>query len=253
MQLNLLNLDQKNAEFQGLYQCAPPNTRSLFDEALRRSWVYHDHALDGTVLSEEELNLGIQNAPGRDLAESLLFVEISRLYEAVAAAQEIATRPLTLDLNLIRHLHTLCSAPNDPNAGRYRKSDPPQAAYHHEISPARSISYRMRKLTDFINDDLPDMHPLRAAAHVHHQLMQAFPFERRSGRTARLLLNTMLIHDGYPPTIFPSSARSEYHDALAASPQSVLELIATSLFSTISNAINFFERHGVRSAGAFTA
>jgi Fic family protein len=249
MHPNLLNLDQKNAEFQGIYQCAPLRVRALFDETLRRSWIYHDYALDGTVLTEAELEDGVRGLPGKDLAETNLFTEINRLYLAIEVVRTPPFAPI--DLAFIRNLHILCSAPNDVTAGRYRKSDQVPNAFSHATAAARTISYRMRKLTDFITEDLPNMHPLRGAAHVHHQLMQAYPFERRCGRAARLLLNAMLTRDAYPPLIIPAHARSEYHDALASTPQALLELFCECLATTLANATQFFERQGVLSAQPF--
>ena len=248
MKLKLLNLDQKSADFKALWQCSPTARRHQYLEALRRSWVYHDHALEGIVLTEDELLRGIAGEPGKDVCEDRLLGEVHRLYLAIDALRDAAAQRAPLDLNSLKNLHVLCSMTDDLNAGRYRKGDQPSGPYNHDCAPARSISYRMRKLVDFIQGDATRMHPVRAAAHVHLQFMHAFPFDRRSGRTGRLLLNAWLMRDGYPPAIIPASARSEYFDTLKGSPSDMVALLIEVLGHTMSQAPPLLEHPASRRA-----
>ena len=54
----------------------------------------------------------------------------------------------------------------------------------------------------------------RLAAKAHYQLLHIYPFPRQSGKVARLVMNLLLLRQGYPPVILPATQRQRYYDAL---------------------------------------
>jgi Fic family protein len=54
----------------------------------------------------------------------------------------------------------------------------------------------------------------RAAFEAHLRLVSIHPFADGNGRTARLLLNLLLMRAGYPPLVVPPERRPDYIDAL---------------------------------------
>jgi len=234
----LLALDQKNALFQRGYRLSQPIARQHFDERLRLSWVYHDHALEGVVLTENELQRGIAGEQGKDYCENNLLCDVHRLYSAIPIVRREARIQRELDLDFIKYLHVLAVASDNPAAGRYRKSEQPPGAYLHEWAQVRSISYRMRKLMSFITDEAPQMHPVRAAAHLHSHAMRVMPFERRSGTVGRMLLNFWLLREGYPAVVIPAHARAEYYTALRDGTAEMTQLLSWSLEQTLDKGIH---------------
>ena len=59
-----------------------------------------------------------------------------------------------------------------------------------------------------------DLHPVELAAEAHYQLVTIHPFADGNGRTARLLMNLILIFHGYPPAIIRKRDRLAYLTAL---------------------------------------
>jgi len=59
------------------------------------------------------------------------------------------------------------------------------------------------------------MHPVAVAALAHHRLAAIHPFVDGNGRTARLVMNLILMQDGYPPTVIERIHRQTYYRALA--------------------------------------
>lgn len=53
-------------------------------------------------------------------------------------------------------------------------------------------------------------HPVKVAALAHVQLVTINPFVDGNGRTARLLMNLLLMQQGYCITIIPPILRSKY-------------------------------------------
>jgi Fic family protein len=58
------------------------------------------------------------------------------------------------------------------------------------------------------------MHPVDLAAEAHYRLVTIHPFVDGNGRTARLLMNFILMCHGYPPAIIRKNERGKYLDAL---------------------------------------
>jgi Fic family protein len=59
------------------------------------------------------------------------------------------------------------------------------------------------------------IHPVERAALAHHRLAAIHPFIDGNGRTARLVMNLLLLRDGYPPTIIQKINRRQYYRVLA--------------------------------------
>jgi Fic family protein len=56
--------------------------------------------------------------------------------------------------------------------------------------------------------------PVETAALCHYRYIRIHPFEDGNGRIARLLVNYILLRHGFPMIVIPSSARSNYLEAL---------------------------------------
>ena len=59
-----------------------------------------------------------------------------------------------------------------------------------------------------------NMHPVLLATEAHYRLVSIHPFIDGNGRCARLLMNLILIQNGYPPAVIKMSERREYIDAV---------------------------------------
>ena len=60
----------------------------------------------------------------------------------------------------------------------------------------------------------PDLHPVELAAEAHYRLVTIHPFADGNGRTARLLMNLILLMTGYPTAIIRKLDREAYLGAL---------------------------------------
>lgn len=74
-------------------------------------------------------------------------------------------------------------------------------------------------------------HPVELAAEAHYQLVTIHPFVDGNGRTARLLMNLILLQNGYPPALIRKRDRLRYiqslEDAqLGGSKESYYKIIA---------------------------
>lgn len=73
-----------------------------------------------------------------------------------------------------------------------------------------------RKVLDLMGDfgewvAVPDTtHAIEFAAEAHYRLVSIHPFTDRNGRTARLLMNMILLMNGYPPAVIRKQDRDIY-------------------------------------------
>ena len=59
------------------------------------------------------------------------------------------------------------------------------------------------------------MEPVELAAAAHHRLVAIHPFIDGNGRTARLIMNLVLMRSGFPPAIIARINRQQYYRVLA--------------------------------------
>lgn len=73
----------------------------------------------------------------------------------------------------------------------------------------------MLELVDWINyDEAATMHPIELAALAHWKLVFIHPFYDGNGRTARLLMNLLLMRAGLPPAIIRKEDRHFYYETI---------------------------------------
>ncbi len=57
-------------------------------------------------------------------------------------------------------------------------------------------------------------HPIRSAAEAHIELGAIHPFVDGNGRVCRMLVNLLLMRNGYPPALYTQTSRAAYRKAL---------------------------------------
>lgn len=223
------------------YDAMSSTMRAAFMDRLIVSWLYHEHALEGVVLTEEDIWRALNNQPCRSYCDRKVHKQIRRMY---ALFHELLDGSRTRDQDIVsmdwlKDTHAaLCDA-SDDGAGRYRKRDTSPGVYNLEVAPSNSISYYFRKFLDLYEEELKASHPVRAAALAHWEFMRVFPFDERSGLVGRLMLNAILIKNGYPPAIIHASDRHHYFGALSGHRTDLIPVVVSAVSSTIEAAANF--------------
>ena len=75
----------------------------------------------------------------------------------------------------------------------------------------------MAHLTDQILSSRSTLHPIELAAMAHKRLVDIHPFIDGNGRTARFLMNLILVNTGYGVVSIPPVWRNDHINALSAS------------------------------------
>lgn len=147
--------------------------------------------------------------------------EVVNLARGLDYTQMLAADDLPLTERLIRIMHALVMRgllPPDVEPGTYRSQDLPDLAYGppqaHAVTSEMGTFARWLGLKPDAPDYLPN--PLVRAVLAHTWLLVVHPFLNGNGRTARLLLNLVLLRAQYPLCIIRTEDGPRYMAALRA-------------------------------------
>lgn len=175
---------------------------------------YTSNAIEGNTLSPVETMLVIEQGVtigGKPLKDHL---EALDHYDAIRYVRELAREAASITESDIRNLHRLVTQRSIPDiAGRY--ADVPryvrtETGRHTFPSPVE-VPALMHDFAAWLRQ-APDT-PEKAFT-AHRRLVDIHPFNDGNGRTARLLMNLILIRGGYPPVAVRPEDRVEYIRAL---------------------------------------
>ncbi|HEY2736378.1 MAG TPA: Fic family protein [Polyangiales bacterium] len=212
------------------------------------SWIHHDSAIEGIVYEPAELNSALSQAPVTDNTLLPVYDEIRQFKAAIELIRKLAAeKKLAIDLELMNKLYVTL-APDEPEA-KLRKDMPLHRLYFHEIATPDKIPLKLKSLVQWVesNDTQRTMHATRIAFRAHYLFLQAYPYPKHSGKVARLMMNLMLLHEGYPPAILHATDRQRYYDALRTSADATSAVVLEALENSLHSAIRYFQRlHGLK-------
>lgn len=234
------DVDDRTEELRDIVDENP----DLFRDFLRRfelSWIYHENALEGIVVTHAEL---VSALKGRPIAPDTYCAirNLKRGIDGVRSASASDAAP-TISLDFVNHVHgVLGEGVHNYESGRYRKFIPLHRTYFHDIAQPASIAPRVNRLMDWAAaNDPDDEEAVSFAAHLHHEFMSIFPYPKNSGKVGRLLVNYVLMRHGYVPVIFHASERQRYYETLRHSPKEMETFLSEMMMNCIDNAQKFIE------------
>jgi len=186
-------------------------------EQFQIEMTYNSNAIEGNSLTKKETYLVISQGitiKGKPLKDHL---EAKDHYEALEYVYEIVQpqKNITLSEHLIRILHQLVVKKSDPEiAGMYRTGSVIITGSGHVPPDPSEIPGLMNNLIKEFNKLKNKLHPIELAALLHHKIVNIHPFFDGNGRTARLVMNVLLMRKGYPLSIILKNDRFRYYRLL---------------------------------------
>ncbi|CAB3409256.1 unnamed protein product [Caenorhabditis bovis] len=179
-------------------------------------YVYHTVAIEGNTMSLGQTRAILETGmavPGKSIREHNEVIGMD------AALRYLNSTLLAMDheqisLNDILEIHRRVLGNADPiEAGTLRKTQ----VYVGRFTPVAPeyVEEQMEEFVEWLNDaHTMAMDPIERAAIAHYKLVLVHPFTDGNGRTARLLLNLIMMRSGFPPVILPVETRAEYYATL---------------------------------------
>ncbi|XP_066266542.1 uncharacterized protein [Branchiostoma lanceolatum] len=111
----------------------------------------------------------------------------------------------------VKEIHKRLLMKSNPQwAGRVRNVTVFVGPTHNPPGPDDVVSKMAEFETWLTSNKTRDMHPIERATSAHHKLVHIHPFRDGNGRTARMLLNALLLKSGFVPTMFSKNDRRQY-------------------------------------------
>ncbi len=191
---------------------------SRLNQTLRQNliieWTYNSNAIEGNTLTLSETKVVLEGITigGKSIKEHL---EAINHKDAILYVEMLVNGYESISEWSIKNIHQIILKDIDnDNAGKYRMENVLISGAKHLPPKYYIVPELMQKLVMEYNNEWKDYHPVIKAALLHGEFVKIHPFVDGNGRTARLLLNFVLISYGYPPIVIKMENRLEYYDAL---------------------------------------
>ncbi len=244
MDNKLFELDAKMEALRQQTATFPERITQDYRNKLDVSWIFHDHALEGVVLSHPELKAAVDSRIISDVTLIPMYEEVRCFKAAVDFIREAATskRPPEVDLELVKKLYGILTPDQIAKGCPYRRENPLHRLYYHEIAPPEKIGYKMRKIAEWLESgEFKHSHPVVQGSRLQWKLLSAYPWTKNSGKVARLLTNFILIRERFLPAVVHSIERQRYYEVLRHEGDGLTSLVLESLQNSIETSGKFLD------------
>jgi len=174
---------------------------------------YSSNALEGNTLTLIETKVIIEDGltiGGKSLIEIDEATGHARAYDFIFELM----KNNNVTLCDVLKIHKLFSQNIDPdNAGKYRTQKVFIPGMDVTLPGPDQIEKLMKEFAQDLVALKVQFHPIAYAATIHNKFVTIHPFMDGNGRTARLLMNLLLMKAGYSITIIPPVYRTDYISA----------------------------------------
>ena len=186
------------------------------DEWFRIELTYTSNAIEGNMLTRQETAMVVEEGitvQGKSIQEHLEAINHAKAFDFIQKKlihknRKNITQQDILDIHRII-LHKI----NDTAAGRYRAVAVRLRGSQTILPNPLKIPELMEEFIQWLNGNNTD-DPTKIAADAHYKFVTIHPFVDGNGRTARLLMNMLLMQAGYPSAVIRKEDRSAYINAL---------------------------------------
>lgn len=188
--------------------------RTMYDVEL----TYNSNAIEGSTLDYAETKIILLEGltiGGKSTKEHLEAINHKSAIDYIAEISQKKTKNIKRTDILALH-RIILRGIDDPNAGYYRAYD----VYVNKGEGKKHMFPEPSKVESLMDNfylwlkENKNMHPVLLSAEAHYRFVSIHPFIDGNGRCARLLMNLILIQNGYPPAIIKMQKRREYLDAI---------------------------------------
>jgi len=210
----LKRLDTKKRQLDALGPL-PSAAVNRLKEQILVEWIYNSNAIEGSTITLHETKLILETGltiGGKSLREHF---EVINHRDAIEFVEVLANTSEPLTLFHVRQMHKLVlTRIDDDSAGKYRETQVLIAGVAHTPPESWLVPQQMDEWGQWLADS-QGTYPVELAALAHHRLVAIHPFVDGNGRTARLVMNLLLMRQGYPPTVILRTNRQQYYRVLA--------------------------------------
>lgn len=192
-----------------------PSVVKKLNEQFALEWTYNSNAIEGNTLSLQETEVVFNKGMtigGKSVNEHL---EVINHKQGIDYLKSIIDKKIDLTEELIKEIHHIVlKSIDDLEAGKYRRHN--VRIMGANLIPPQSIKVN-NKMLEFLNWYYENKFNLPIpvlAAQIHYKFVCIHPFIDGNGRVSRLIMNLILMMNGYPPAVILKVDRKKYYRVL---------------------------------------
>lgn len=205
------------------------NLNNTLQERLRIEWTYNSNAIEGNTLTFGETSFFLREgltSEGKPLKD---FLEAKNHAEAIDVLEDFIHNKTPLTEFFIKSLHgvllrgmgsTIAKGAHKEyiqkplHIGEYKKQPNhvlmANGEMHYYCEPLQ-VPGEMEKLMKWLSsEEVQKLPAIEKAVLLHYKFVTIHPFDDGNGRISRLLMNLVLMKDGFPPCIIKNKNRRGY-------------------------------------------
>lgn len=167
-------------------------------QALELEYTFESNRIEGNTLTLRETDLIVNEGltvSGKSLREHL---EAINHKDAIEYMKEMVTeKGLITERELLTFHNLILRGIHPEHAGRYRQVPVMISGSAHIPPQPYEVISRMYEYFEWYRENARKLHPVILAAEMHEKLVTIHPFIDGNGRTARLMMNLILLRHGY--------------------------------------------------------
>jgi Fic family protein len=193
---------------------------SYFQNHLDALLTYNTNAIEGSTLSFGDTKDILEKGQIYKPANTREILEVLNHRDALRYIETLRQKPpyivseaevLAIHKNILKGIH-------NERAGVYR-CEPVyirmQSGQVKNFPDWQKVPDLTRGLLQWLRDSAPKYHPVVLSAELHYRFVAIHPFIDGNGRAARLLMNLLLLQNGYPLADISLGKRAEYMLAIS--------------------------------------
>lgn len=210
----LLQLEAKRKRLDS-YKPIPNELVENLEEWFRIELTYTSNAIEGNTLTRQETAMVVEEGltvQGKSLTEHQEAINHAKAFDYIQTLvnkkrQELTAKDI-LDVHSI-----ILNKIDDTNKGSYRNVAVRLKGSETILPNPLKVPELMEEFIKWLQSDNVDR-PVKIAIDAHFKLVSIHPFMDGNGRTARLLMNLLLMQADFPPAIVRKEDRSIYINSL---------------------------------------
>ncbi len=208
----ILKVEAMKSEYRQLLKGLTKKQMSDILDRFTVNFTYESNAIEGNSLTLKDVTFILkENMVPKDK-------DLREVYETrnTRTANELLfKKKIKIDVKSIVKLHSILIKDTGVNEG-FKKLPNFLMMRDVKTTVPEKVEDEMQSLIEEYKKIKGKQHPLLAAADFHAKFERIHPFEDGNGRVGRVLMNAILLENGYPPLIIRKTMRQSYFSALEA-------------------------------------
>lgn len=189
------------------------NNKKEIEKWLKTELAYTSNAIEGNTLTRKETQLVIEENLTSSSKPLKNYIEAVNHAKAFDKTLSLIENNNDIDENAVLDIHkTILTGLDDMNAGFYRNCRVRISGSNTILPNPLKVPELMTEFYKWLAENINNEPSIAILAHL--KFVSIHPFTDGNGRTARLLMNALLLKYGYTPIIIRQADRRKYLSAI---------------------------------------